>query len=171
MKVKKQKIKASEIDLTEKVVAINRVSKTVKGGRTLKFRATVVVGNGEGIVGFGMGKAKETSDSIRKASHDGRKNLIKIPIWRGTIPHEVRGKFQGAKVLLKPAAPGTGVIAGAGVRIFLESLGVQNILAKSLGSSNPHNLVKATCLALLQLCDPLMVARRRGVSLDKVFNG
>ena len=171
MQAKREKIKASEIDLNEKVVKINRVSKTVKGGRTLKFRTIVVVGNKESIVGYGMGKSRETSLSIRKASHDARKNLIKVPMQRGTIPHKVVGKFKGAKVFLQPAAPGTGVIAGAGVRTVLESAGIQNILAKAQGSSNSHNLVKATFAALVQLYDPLMVARRRGISLDKVFNG
>ncbi|MEM7173733.1 MAG: 30S ribosomal protein S5 [Bacteroidota bacterium] len=172
MRNQKEKIKVGQIDFGEKVVAIDRVSKVVEGGRTPRSRALVVVFNPEKrIVGFGTGKSKETSPAIRKASHDARKNLIKVPMQRGTIPHKVVGKFQGAKVMLRPASPGTGVIAGAGVRIVLESVGIQNILAKSLGSNNPHNLVRATFVALKQLWDPLMVARRRGISLDKVFNG
>lgn len=171
MKIKKERIKASDLELTEKVVATGRISKAVEGGRTLKFRALVVLGNKNGIVGVGMKKSKEVSDAIRKANQEGRKDLIKIPIWRGTIPHKVEGKFRGAKVFLQPASPGTGVIAGGGVRAVLNCLGVQNILSKSLGSTNPHNLVRATLAALSKLCDPLMVARRRGISLDKVFNG
>ena len=166
-----QKIKASEHNLEEKVVAVNRVTKVVKGGRNFSFAAVVVVGDGQGVVGHGLGKAQEVTDAITKGVEDAKKNLIKVPILRETVPHEVTGKFGGGTVLLKPASPGTGVIAGGGARIVLESAGVHNVLSKSKGSSNPHNVVKATFQALLQLRDPITVATQRGISLDKVFNG
>lgn len=166
-----RKLKASEIDLTEKVVAIKRVAKVVKGGRRFSFSAIVVVGNGSGVVGYGLGKANEVTDAITKGIDDAKKNLIKVPVLNNTIPHEMEGKYGGGRVLVKPAAPGTGVIAGGAMRAVLEAAGVKDVLAKSKGSSNPHNVVKATFDALLKMRDPFMVAQQRGVSLEKVFNG
>lgn len=166
-----RKLKASEIDLTEKVVAIKRVAKVVKGGRRFSFSAIVVVGNGNGVVGYGLGKANEVTDAITKGIDDAKKNLIKVPVLNNTIPHEMLGKYGGGRVLIKPAAPGTGVIAGGAMRAVLEAAGVKDVLAKSKGSSNPHNVVKATFDALLKMRDPFMVAQQRGVTLDKVFNG
>ena len=164
-------LKASEIDLQEKVVAIKRVAKVVKGGRRFSFSAIVVVGDGNGVVGYGLGKANEVTDSITKGIDDAKKNLVRVPVHKGTVPHEALGKFGGGFVLLKPAAPGTGVIAGGAMRAVLESAGVHDVLAKSKGSSNPHNVVKATFDALAQMRDPYTVAQQRGVELAKVFNG
>lgn len=164
-------VKASEIDLKEKVVAIKRVAKVVKGGRRFSFSAIVVVGDGNGVVGYGLGKANEVTDAITKGIDDAKKNLVKVPLNNGTVPHEQIGKYCGGFILLKPAAPGTGVIAGGAMRAVLESAGVHNVLAKSKGSSNPHNVVKATFDALLNMRDAHTVAQHRGVSLDKVFNG
>lgn len=164
-------VKASEIDLKERVVAINRVAKVVKGGRRFSFSAIVVVGNGNGVVGHGLGKANEVTDAITKGVDDAKKNLIKIPLRKGTVPHESTGKFSGGFVLVKPAAPGTGVIAGGAMRAVLESAGYTDVLAKSKGSSNPHNVVKATFNALTSMRDAFSVAQQRGVDLDKVFNG
>lgn len=164
-------IKANEIELKETVVAINRVAKVVKGGRRFSFSAVVVVGNGDGIVGHGIGKANEVTDAISKGIDDAKKNLIKVPVYNGTLPHSMKGKYCGGNVLLKPAATGTGVIAGGAMRAVLDSAGVKNVLAKSQGSSNPHNVVKATFDALLKMRDPLTIAQQRGVKLDKVFNG
>ncbi|MCB0495716.1 MAG: 30S ribosomal protein S5 [Cyclobacteriaceae bacterium] len=164
-------IKASEIDLQEKVVAINRVAKVVKGGRRFSFSAIVVVGDGHGVVGYGLGKANEVVDAIAKGVDDAKKNLVKVPLFRNTVPHESTGKFGGGYVLLKPAAAGTGVIAGGAMRAVLESAGVKDVLAKSKGSSNPHNVVKATFDALMQMRDAYTVAQQRGVSLETVFNG
>ena len=166
-----RRLKASEIELTEKVVAINRVAKVVKGGRRFSFAAVVVVGNGDGIVGYGLGKANEVVDAISKGVDDAKKNLIKVPVLKGTVPHENIGKYGGGKVLLKPASQGTGVIAGGAMRAVLDSAGVKDVLAKSQGSSNPHNVVKATIDALSKMRDPYSVAEQRGVSLGKVFNG
>lgn len=168
---RRKTIKTSELNLAEKVVAINRVTKVVKGGRKFSFSAVMVVGDGQGVVGYGLGKAQEIINAITKGVEDAKKNLIKVPILRGTVPHPSIGKFGGGLVLLKPAAPGTGIIAGGGARIVLECAGVQNVLSKSKGSSNPHNTVKATFQALAQMRDPLTVAAQRGISLDKVFNG
>ena len=164
-------VRASEIDLKEKVVAIKRVAKVVKGGRRFSFSAIVVVGNGSGVVGYGLGKAKEVTDAITKGIDDAKKNLIRVPILKGTVPHESLGKYSGGLVLLKPASTGTGVIAGGAMRAVLESAGVHDVLGKSKGSSNPHNVVKATFEALNKLRDPFSVAKQRGVTLGKVFNG
>jgi small subunit ribosomal protein S5 len=164
-------VKASEIDLKEKVVAINRVAKVVKGGRRFSFSAIVVVGDGNGVVGYGLGKANEVTDAITKGIDDAKKNLIKVPVLNGTVPHPMHGKYSGGFVLLKPAAPGTGIIAGGAMRAVLDSAGIKDVLAKSKGSSNPHNVVKATFDALANMRDPHAVAKQRGVSLTKVFNG
>lgn len=158
-------------DLKEKLVALNRVAKVTKGGRTFSFAAVVVVGDGKGRVGQGLGKAREVSEAIGKAVKDAEKNLITVPLRNGTIPHESYGKFDAGRVLIKPAAHGTGVIAGGAMRAVLEIAGVQDVLAKSQGSSNPHNVVKATLAALANLRSPIEVARQRGISLDKLFNG
>jgi len=153
------------------LVSIQRVTKVTKGGRTFSFSAIVVVGNENGVVGYGLGKAKEVTTAISKGVDDAKKNLIKVPIYKGTVPHEQEGKYSGALVFLKPAAHGTGVIAGGAMRAILESVGVTDVLAKSKGSSNPHSVVKATINALMQLKDPITVAQLRGISLSKVFNG
>jgi small subunit ribosomal protein S5 len=165
------KIKAGDLELKEKVVSINRVVKTTKGGRAFSFSALVVVGNASGIVGHGLGKAKEVQEAITKGIEDAKKNLIKVPIMHGTIPHDQLAKEGAAKVLIKPAAHGTGVIAGGSMRAVLESAGITDILAKSLGSANPHNVVKATFKALGLLREPLQVSRTRNLSLKKIFNG
>ncbi|MDO9615905.1 MAG: 30S ribosomal protein S5 [Bacteroidota bacterium] len=166
-----RKVKTSDLELKDRLVAINRVTKVTKGGRTFSFSAIVVVGNEDGIVGWGLGKASEVTTAISKGVDAAKKNLVKVPIHKGTIPHEQEAKFGGARVFLKPATSGTGVKAGGAMRSVLESVGIHNILAKSKGSSNPHNLVKATMAALLELRDAHAVADQRGVTLDKVFNG
>jgi small subunit ribosomal protein S5 len=165
------RVKAVDIELKDKLVSVNRVTKVTKGGRTFSFSAIIVVGDENGIVGHGLGKAKEITEAIAKGIDDAKKNLIKVPIIRGTVPHTQKGKFGGAQVLLKPATPGTGVIAGGAMRAVLESVGVHNVLAKSQGSSNPHNVVKATIDALSKMRDAIAVAKQRGISMDKVFNG
>jgi small subunit ribosomal protein S5 len=165
------RIKAGDLELKEKVVAINRVVKTTKGGRTFSFSALVVVGNEQGVVGHGLGKAKEVQEAITKGIEDAKKNLIKVPVMHGTIPHDQLSRVGAAKVLIKPAAHGTGVIAGGSMRAVLESAGITDVLAKSLGSANPHNVVKATFEALAMLREPINVARQRNVNLKKVFNG
>lgn len=163
--------KVNEAELKERVVAINRVAKVVKGGRRFSFSAVVVVGDGKGVVGYGLGKANEVTDAIAKGIDDAKKNLITIPMVKSTVPHPQEGKFGGGKVLIKPAAPGTGVLAGGAMRAVLESAGIHDVLAKSKGSSNPHNVVKATFDALLKMRAPHEVAMQRRVKLDKVFNG
>jgi small subunit ribosomal protein S5 len=166
-----KRVKSSEIEFKDRLVSIQRVTKVTKGGRTFSFSAIVVVGNENGVVGYGLGKAKEVTAAIAKGVDDAKKNLIKIPVLNGTVPHEQYGKYCGAYVFLKPAAPGTGVIAGGAMRAVLESVGVKNVLAKSKGSSNPHSVVKATINALMLLKDPYTVAQLRGISLSRVFNG
>lgn len=165
------KVKTSDLELKDRLVAINRVTKVTKGGRTFSFSAIVIVGNEDGVVGWGLGKASEVTTAISKGVDSAKKNLVKIPVINGTIPHEQTAKFGGANVLLKPASSGTGVKAGGAMRAVLESVGIHDILAKSKGSSNPHNLVKATMAALLELRDAYTVAEHRGVSLQKVFKG
>ena len=164
-------VKPSGLELKDHLVGVQRVTKVTKGGRTFGFSAIVVVGDGVNIVGHGLGKSKDVATAIAKGIENAKKNLVRIPIINQTLPHEQKGKFGGAKVFLKPASAGTGVIAGGPVRAVLESVGVHDVLSKSQGSSNPHNVVKATLDALLQLRSPEMVAHERGVSLDKVFNG
>jgi len=166
-----RKVKTSDLELKDRLVSIQRVTKVTKGGRNFGFTAIVVVGNEDGIVGYGLGKAKEVTTAIAKGVEAAKKNLVKVPIYKGTIPHEQLSRFGGAQVFLKPASHGTGVKAGGAMRAVLESVGVTDVLAKSKGSSNPHNLVKATIDGLLQLRDARAVADQRGVTLDKVFNG
>jgi small subunit ribosomal protein S5 len=166
-----RKVKTSDLELKDRLVSIQRVTKVTKGGRNFGFTAIVVVGNEDGIVGYGLGKAKEVTTAIAKGVEAAKKNLVKVPIYKGTIPHEQISRFGGAQVFLKPASHGTGVKAGGAMRAVLESVGVTDVLAKSKGSSNPHNLVKATINALLELRDARSVADQRGVALDKVFNG
>lgn len=166
-----KRIKVSETDLKEKLVNLNRVAKVTKGGRTFSFAAIVVVGDGQGTVGHGLGKARDVSESIAKAVDDAKKNLIKVPIFKGTIPHEQKGKFGAGRVFIKPAADGTGVIAGGAMRAVLEIAGVHNVLAKSIGSSNPHNVVKATIDALKKLRSPMEIAKQRGITMEKLFEG
>jgi len=165
------KVKTSDLELKDRLVSIQRVTKVTKGGRTFSFSAIVVVGNENGVVGYGLGKAKEVTAAIAKGIDDAKKHLINVPVMNGTLPHEQTGKYSGARIYIKPAAPGTGVIAGGAMRAVLESVGVKDVLAKSKGSSNPHSVVKATIDALSQLRDPYTVAQIRGVELDTVFNG
>ncbi len=164
-------IRSSEAELKDRLVAVNRVTKVTKGGRTFGFAAIVVVGNENGVVGHGLGKSKEVAEAVAKAIEDAKKNLVNVPIFKGTIPHEQLGKFGGARVFIKPASHGTGVIAGGAMRAVLESAGVTDVLAKSKGSSNPHNVVKATLDALSQLRSAHDIAKVRGISLQKVYNG
>lgn len=169
---KNNRVKSTnDIELKDRIVAINRTTKVTKGGRTFTFAAIVVVGNDNGIIGFGLGKANEVTTAIAKGVEAAKKNLIKVPVHKGTIPHEQIAKFGGSRIILKPATPGTGVKAGGAMRAVLESVGITDVLAKSKGSSNPHNLVKATIAALAEMRSPMQVAQNRGVSLDKVFNG
>lgn len=161
----------SDLELKDRLVAVNRVTKVTKGGRTFSFSAIVVVGSEDGVIGWGLGKASEVTAAIAKGTEAAKKNLIRVPVIKGTIPHEQYAKFGGAKVYLQPASHGTGVKAGGAMRAVLESVGITDVLAKSKGSSNPHNLVKATMLALSELRDARTVAQNRGVSLDVVFNG
>lgn len=170
MKINKR-INPSDFNLRERLVSIRRVVKVTKGGRNFSFSAVVVVGNGEGIAGYGLGKANEVTEAISKGVNDAKKNLLKIPTLNASIAHEVTGKYGSGKVFMKPASPGTGVIAGGPVRIVLEVAGVQNVLSKSQGSSNACNVVRATFDALSSLRNPLEVAKTRGISLNKLFNG
>ena len=163
-----KKVRTSDLELKDRLVSIQRVTKVTKGGRTFSFSAIVVVGNEDGVVGYGLGKASEVQAAIAKGVEDAKKNLVKIPVINGTIPHKQELR---SLVMIRPAAPGTGIIAGGAMRAVLESVGVKNVLAKSKGSSNPHNLVKATIGALCELRDAASVARLRGISMDKVFNG
>jgi small subunit ribosomal protein S5 len=166
------KVKSTnDLELKDRLVAINRVTKVTKGGRTFSFAAIVVVGNEDGIVGWGLGKAGEVTAAIAKGVETAKKNLVKVPVYKGTIPHEQLAKFGGAQVFIKPATHGTGVKAGGAMRAVLESVGITDVLAKSKGSSNPHNLVKATIAALSELRDPATVAQNRGISVERVFKG
>jgi small subunit ribosomal protein S5 len=168
----KNKVRVVEAsELKEKLVNLNRVAKVTKGGRTFSFSALVVLGDGNGRIGHGLGKARDVQECIAKAVDDARKNLIDVPIINGTIPHEQKGKYGAGKVLIKPAADGTGVIAGGAMRAVLEMAGIHNVLAKSQGSSNPHNVVKATINALSRLRSPREIARQRGITLTKLFEG
>lgn len=164
-------VKPGGLDLKDRLVGVQRVTKVTKGGRAFGFSAIVVVGDEQGVVGQGLGKSKDVASAIAKAVDDAKKNLVRIPLQKGTIPHEQKGKYGGARVLLLPAAAGTGVIAGGAIRSVLESVGVHDVLSKNQGSSNPHNVVKATFDALLQLRSAETVAKQRGISIDKVFNG
>ena len=166
-----ERVKPSGLDLVDRLVGVQRVTKVTKGGRAFGFSAIVVVGDSNGVVGHGLGKSKDVASAIAKAIEDAKKNLVRIPILEATLPHEQKGKFGGAKVFLKPSSHGTGVIAGGAVRHVLESVGIHDVLSKSQGSSNPHNVVKATFDALLQLRSAASNAKQRGISLEKVFNG
>ena len=161
----------NDLELKDRLVAINRVTKVTKGGRAFSFAAIVVVGNEDGVIGWGLGKANEVTAAIAKGVETAKKNLIKVPVHKGTIPHEQSAKFGGSRIFLKPASEGTGVKAGGAMRAVLESVGITDVLAKSKGSSNPHNLVKATIAALDEMRSPAQVAQNRGVAVDKVFNG
>lgn len=161
----------NDLELKDRLVAINRVTKVTKGGRAFSFAAIVVVGNEDGVIGWGLGKANEVTAAIAKGVETAKKNLIKVPVHNGTIPHEQSAKFGGSRIFLKPASEGTGVKAGGAMRAVLESVGITDILAKSKGSSNPHNLVKATIAALGEMRSPAQVAQNRGISVEQVFNG
>jgi len=163
-------IKVSELDLKDKLVYVGRTAKVVKGGRRFNFSAIVVVGDGNGHVGYGLGKASEVVDAVSKATESAKKNIVKVRLSKHTIPHQVFGRYGAAKILLKPATPGTGVIASGGVRAILELAGVKDVLTKSLGSSNPHNTVKATVQGLQSLEDAVSVAERRGIAVERVVN-
>ena len=164
------RVRPAETELKEKLVTLNRVAKVTKGGRTFSFAAVVVVGDGNGTVGYGLGKARDVQEAIAKAVDDAKKDLIKVPILNGTIPHAQKGKYGAGRVLIKPASHGTGVIAGGAMRAVLESAGFHDVLAKSHGSSNPHNVIKATLDALSKLRTPYDIAKERGVKLDQLFN-
>ncbi len=172
MATKNNRVKSTnDLELKDRLVAINRVTKVTKGGRAFSFAAIVVVGNEDGVIGWGLGKANEVTAAIAKGVETAKKNLIRVPVHKGTIPHEQLAKFGGSRVFLKPASTGTGVKAGGAMRAVLESVGITDVLAQSQGSSNPHNLVKATIAALAELRSPAQVAQNRGISVDKVFNG
>lgn len=169
---KNNRVKSTnDLDLKDRLVAINRVTKVTKGGRAFSFAAIVVVGNENGVIGWGLGKANEVQAAIAKGVESAKKNLIRVPVHKGTIPHEQEAKFGGSRIFLRPASEGTGVKAGGAMRAVLESVGITDVLAKSKGSSNPHNLVKATIAALAELRSPAQVAQNRSVSVEKVFNG
>ena len=171
LKLNHRRVKATDTELKDRLVSVQRVAKVVKGGRRFSFSAIVVVGNSDGIVGYGLGKAGEVTNAISKGVDDAKKNLIKVPVFKGTIPHDIVIKFGAAKIILKPAAAGTGVLAGGAMRAVLESAGVKDVIGKSVGSTNPHNIVKATIKALATLRDPHSIAKTRGISMDKLFNG
>ncbi len=162
---------AADAELKERLVAINRTTKVTKGGRTFTFAAIVVVGDGNGVIGYGLGKANEVTTAISKGTEVAKKNLIKVSVHRGTIPHEVVAKFGGSRIIMKPASAGTGVKAGGAMRAVFETVGITDVICKSKGSSNPHNLVKATLKALDEMRSPATVAHYRGITVDKVFNG
>lgn len=164
-------VKSSESELKDKLVHLNRVAKVTKGGRTFSFAALVVVGDGNGTIGYGLGKARDVQESIKKGVDEAKKNLVKVPILNGTIPHEQLGKYGAGKVFIKPASQGTGVIAGGSMRAVLEIVGIKDVLAKTQGSPNPHNVVKATIDALKKLRSPYDVARERGITIEKLFHG
>ena len=166
-----EKVKPGGLELKDRLVAVNRVTKVTKGGRAFGFSAIVVVGDEAGTVGFGLGKSKEVASAIAKAVEDAKKNLVKVPVINHTIPHQTSARYGGADIFLRPATHGTGVIAGGTVRMVVEAAGIKDILSKSKGSSNPHNVVKATFKALLDIRRPEEIARLRGISLNKVFNG
>jgi len=170
-KDKVKKVKPVDAELTEKLVALNRVAKVVKGGRRFSFTAIVVVGDGNGIVGHGLGKAGEVANAITKGVDDAKKNLVKVPLLKGTVPHEIHTNYGSSRVIIKPAAPGTGILAGGAMRAVLEAAGIKDVLGKSHGSSNPHNVVKATLKALSSMRDPHEVAQSRGLTLSKLFKG
>ena len=172
MAIKSNRVKSTnDLELKDRLVAINRVTKVTKGGRAFSFAAIVVVGNEDGVIGWGLGKANEVTAAIAKGVEAAKKNLIRVPVFKGTIPHEQIAKFGGSRIFLKPASEGTGVKAGGAMRAVLESAGIRDVLAKSKGSSNPHNLVKATIAALGEMRSPAQVAKSRGISIEKVFNG
>lgn len=172
MAIRNNRVKSTnDLELKDRLVAINRVTKVTKGGRAFSFAAIVVVGNEDGVIGWGLGKANEVTAAIAKGVESAKKNLIRVPVHKGTIPHEQFAKFGGSEVFMKPASTGTGVKAGGAMRAVFESVGITDILAKSKGSSNPHNLVKATIAALAEMRSPAQVAQNRGVSVEKVFNG
>ena len=166
-----EKVKPGGLELKDRLVSVNRVTKVTKGGRAFGFSAIVVVGDEAGTVGFGLGKSKEVASAIAKAVEDAKKNLVKVPVVNHTIPHQTSARYGGADIFLRPATHGTGVIAGGTVRMVVEAAGIKDILSKSKGSSNPHNVVKATFKALLDIRRPEEIAKMRGISLDKVFNG
>lgn len=166
-----ERVKPAGLELTDRLVGVQRVTKVTKGGRTFGFTAIVVVGDGKGVAGYGLGKSKEVASAIAKAVEEAKKNLVRIPLNGSTIPHTNETRYGGAQVFLRPASEGTGVIAGGSVRAVLESAGVQDVLSKSKGSSNPHNVVKATFKTLLGMRNVDQVARDRGISINKVFNG
>ncbi len=161
----------SDVELKDRLVAINRVTKVTKGGRTFTFSAIVVVGDEHGVIGLGLGKAGEVTSAIAKGTEAAKKNLVRVPVVNGTVPHEITAKFGGSQVLIMPASPGTGVVAGGAMRAVFESVGIRDVLAKSKGSSNPHNLVKATIAALTEMRDARTIAQQRGITIEKVFNG
>lgn len=166
-----ERVKPGGLELIDRLVAVNRVTKVTKGGRAFGFSAIVVVGDEKGILGYGLGKSKDVATAIQKAVEDAKKNLVKVPVFHGTIPHQQEAKYGGSQVFIRPASHGTGVIAGGAVRAVLESAGVHDVLSKSKGSSNPHNVVKATFRALLSLRSPQEIAALRGIPVSKVFNG
>ncbi len=171
MAIRNNRVKSTnDLELKDRLVAINRVTKVTKGGRAFSFAAIVVVGNEDGVIGWGLGKANEVTAAIAKGVESAKKNLIRVPVHKGTIPHEQFAKFGGSEVFMKPASTGTGVKAGGAMRAVFESVGITDVLAKSKGSSNPHNLVKATIAALAEMRSPAQVAQNRFVSVDKVFN-